>query len=332
MEHSLIIDRALSKIEGNINKAVESIEKASTTLLKCHNEDVSSVEDFTKLRRSVTTSAKIYCNYVMPFSGLVIQNMKLFLDDYTNFSLEEFEKHIYDKKDKAEQYGKVCNFTLDLHQNLLTDFIKTHNMAIEAYNTLKLKCEELKEEKDKLKRKHDIAAGFAIGLALIPYVNLVASPLAGYKAHKYKKKAIDKKEESFLAAEAAQGIKDYLMDSIHNYIAAMKEISGFFKVIEADLCSLVEHHEHDKIKKHYLKVKAISSRISKSCDSYTRSIPECEASLQAINNGYDKNYVQEWIRMAKNKKGQNLLGMGKKLSQHNDKLVDIFNNMGITFI
>ncbi|CAG8622910.1 12173_t:CDS:1 [Dentiscutata erythropus] len=324
------MDQALEKIEGDINKAVNSIRIASVSLLSCYTENASSVEEFTKLRRSVTTTAKIYCNYVMPFSGLVIRNIKSFLEDYIDFTLEEFEEYLDDKKSDAEQYGKLCQYTLELHQNLLTDFFKTQSDALEVCKILKLKCKEFETERVKLKHKHDVAAGVAIGLAMIPYVNLIASPAIGYLANEWKKKSIARKEESFIAAAAASCINDYLISSIQEYIVAMTEISGFFKVMEGDLSTLVEHHEHDKIKKHYIKVKAISKRIIESCDSYTRSIPECEASLKAINNDYDSNYVQKWFRMTKNKKGQTLLEMGKELSQYNNKIIGIFGNMNIT--
>ncbi|CAG8541240.1 15768_t:CDS:1 [Gigaspora margarita] len=285
-------DQGLAKIEDSINEAKTMMTIASLSLRSCYVNNASSIPSFIELHRSVTNDAKIYCNKVMPFSHQVIKSMKQFLENYNTFTFEKFKEYLPDLAEEAKHNIEVCQYTLELHKSLLTDLKTTRDKAVRVIEELRLESQLLEQKKENFKCKHDIAAAFAIGLAIISYVNLIAAPILGFVAHNFKQDEIAAKEESMLAVAAADCIQGPLIESVKTFISAITKVAGFLENLASDLTMLSDDHRDNPKRMHYDRVKAKASTIAIACRLFMTSIPDYKTNLRAIPNEDGQNYVQ----------------------------------------
>ncbi|CAG8579977.1 12288_t:CDS:2, partial [Racocetra fulgida] len=147
----------------------------------------------------------------MPFSELVIRNIKELFESYKNYKNFKGNK----LTEKAKQSVQAC---LEIHEYLYEDFKK----ALAEWNEQSEHCMERKEE---LIQKHGKEAAIAVGVAFIPGVNVVAAPVIGYRAYKKKKAAKKANNQADSAVTAAENLKKELIGPIETFIVAMREIS-----------------------------------------------------------------------------------------------------------
>ncbi|CAG8583139.1 41947_t:CDS:2 [Gigaspora margarita] len=316
-----IMDRKDPKIEDSINEAKTMMTIASLSLRSCYVNNASSIPSFIELRRSVTNDAKVYCKKVMPFSRQVIKNMKQFLENYNTFTFEKFKKYLPDLAEEAKHNVEVCRYTLELHKSLLTDLKTTRDKAVRVIGELILESQLLEQKKENFKRKHDIAAAFAIGLAIIPYVNLIAAPILGFVAHNFKQDEIAAKEESMLAVAAADCIQGPLIESVEKFISAITNVAGFLENLAGDLTMLSDDHRDNPKRMHYDRVKAKASDIAIACHLFMSSIPDYETNLRAIPDENSQNYVQVWLSKKKVEGGKSFIDWGLELFRSNNEIV-----------
>jgi len=196
---------------------------------------------------------------------------------------------------KQKNNLQMCQDTLELHNFLLTDLKKRADEASKVLLELGLEAELFAEEKKRLKKKAKKAGWWAAGLAFVPYVNMVATPVLGVWALSMKKDATSAGKKSLLVVEAADCIKDSLIQSIENLTESMSKIAGFFQVLSSDL-TMLNKDQSDKPKiLYYKRIKKKSEDIVGSCHSFISTIPECKANFDAIPDNYDRNYVQGWL-------------------------------------
>ncbi|CAG8728464.1 557_t:CDS:1, partial [Dentiscutata heterogama] len=232
------------------------------------------------LCESSVNKAHVYCTLVMPFSELVVRNVKEFFEKF-----EYFED--YELVEKAKQNDQVCKHTLEIHEYLLTDF----KNALILWNDQHKHCEE---EKEKFKRKHDRKAFLAVGTAVIPYVNFVAAPTIGWFAYKDKKAAAKANEQAERAVSAATDLGNYLIAPIEKFINAMIEISRFFEIIDN---IFLFRHNSEEINK---------GDVVKSCSSAEKIFFNYK-NHQKISDNNNEHVQQLLTRQYANKNGWSLL-------------------------
>lgn len=320
MEHK---EQGLNKLESNIKKAADNLIIATVFLRSCHFKNASSLPSFTELRGEVTNDAKVYSTKILPFSIMVIENIRMFFNNYKAFDFEKFKEYIEDLANEADKNVEVCNYTVELHTSLLTDLKTSKNKALVVLGELSIETQRLEEKMNELKKRHKAASAWAISLAFVPYVNVIASPIVGYVAHNAKVDAIAAGEERFLSA-AAKCIEESLIVSVEKFIEAITEIAGFFNVLATELKELREDFQGPPSKMHYDRSKSKGPAIVSSCDSFIKIIPTCKAELDSIEYEHDQNYVQQWLskKQAENE-GKSLADWGKDIFRYNKEILKV---------
>ena len=139
----------------------------------------------------------------------------------------------------------------------------------------------------------DVKLRWAIVLALIPVVNVIAGPIIYMNGRKSVINAIAESEEELLTVAAAEAIKGPLIMSITTLISSFNNIAKFFIILTDELNNI---DNDDELKKaHYNIMKNKCLKIIDACNYYFSQIPAAMANLQAIPDDYDKNYVEEWL-------------------------------------
>ncbi|RIB00012.1 hypothetical protein C2G38_1383221, partial [Gigaspora rosea] len=221
------------------------------------------------LCNSDVNNANIYCTMIMPFSELVIRNIKELFENYKNFKYNKMTE-------KVKQNVQACMYTLEIHEYLYADF----NKFLTEWSG---RSERFTERKEELKHKHDKKAALAVGVTFIPYLNLVAAPAIGYFAYKNKKASKEAGEQAERAVTAANQLKEHLIEPIENFIDAMKEISS-----SLDTLYSLNHNSEE-------------TNIVESCSFAEEKFYQCKSQPNVdVNNGHVQSLLTNIQNINKN--------------------------------
>ncbi|CAG8607709.1 16491_t:CDS:1, partial [Gigaspora rosea] len=205
----------------------------------------------------------------MPFSELVIRNIKELFENYKNFKCNKLTE-------KVKQNAQACMYTLEIHEYLYADF----NKFLTEWNG---RSEHFTERKEELKHKHNKKAALAVGVTLVPYLNLVAAPAIGYFAYKNKKASKEAGEQAVRAVTAAEQLKEHLIEPIENFIDAMKEISR-----SLDTLYSLNHNSEE-------------TNIVESCSFAEEKFYQCKSQPKVdVNNGHVQSLLTNIQNINKN--------------------------------
>ena len=149
-----------------------------------------------------------------------------------------------------------------------------------------------------LQKKADIKFGFAIGLAFIPGVCFIATPILGVSAHddKIELKALQGEQGKLLAV--AKTISDILIPALKNFTDSLGVIAGFFSVMKANLESLRNLSSEQRI--HYRMVNKKTDIVIENCKKFQAVLPSVRSDFQAIPcEGVNSSYVNDLLNKLK---------------------------------
>ncbi|RIA96559.1 hypothetical protein C1645_754584 [Glomus cerebriforme] len=321
-----VTDGDLDDIIKQVKNAGEMLQLASLSLRACFIDNSSSVKSFVEIRSEVTNEARVYGYKILPFAHDVVRTIQNFCENYQDFTFEEFKEYITDLADEANENAKLCKYTLELHKSILTEFKKKEDKAKTVLKQLKLEAEEFEKRKEALLNSANQKYAWAIGLSLVPGVNLIATPILLCEGNKDIAKSIAASEEKLLAVAAIDAIRDPLCNSIDNFVKSLSKISGFFQLLTDELIFLAQNHKENPKKMHYNRIKKKSLHIVEACRQYSFRIPDSETNLRAIPETFDNNYVQEWLSRREaeiDNEKLSFIKWGEKLLKSNKKLMNL---------
>ena len=288
-----VTDESLEKFRSEIVKAAENLQVATLSLRSLYVVNSSSVESFVKLRQKITNEAKVYSTTVLPVSNDLIRTIRSFFDDYryVNINKYNFKDYLNYFTREANDVVDVCKLTLELNKSILVEFKKSEDEVIRVLDQLEPETKIYEQKKKELIKSSDVRLKWAIGLALVPVVNVIAGPILYIKSNKDIISATAESEEKLLTVAAAEAIKGPLIMSITNLVSAFNYISGLFIALADELTKL---EDDESIAMHYKIVENKRAVIVEACDTFFSKVPDAETNLQAIPDDYDKNYVEEW--------------------------------------
>lgn len=293
-----VTDESLEKFRSEIVKAAENLQVATLSLRSLYVVNSSSVESFVKLRQKITNEAKVYSTTVLPTSNDLIRTIRSFFDDYryVNIYKYNFKDYLNYFTREANDVVDVCKLTLELNKSILVEFKKSEDEVIRVLDQLESETKVYEQKKKELIKSSNVRLKWAIGLALVPVVNVIAGPILYIKSNKDLVSAIAESEEKLLTVAAAEAIKGPLIMSITNLVSAFNYISGLFIALADELTKLGDDKlgDDELIAMHYKIVENKRAVIVEACDTYFSKVPDAETNLQAIPDDYDKNYVEEW--------------------------------------
>jgi hypothetical protein len=287
-----ITNENLDKFGKEIVEASEMLQVATLSLRSLYVFNSSSVDSFVRLRQKITNNAKIYSEKILPISNDLIRIIRSFFDFYYYSNVNVFKKYHKLFSDEVNRGAEACNLTLELNKQILVEFKNNEDEVIEVLEQLKSKAKEFEQKKKKLTKSADTKLNWAIGLALIPVVNVIASPILYVNGSKSIENAIAESEEELLTVAAAEAIRGPLITSITNLVSIFNNIARFFIVLTDELTNI---DDDDSRTMHFDMMKNKSKIIIDACKHYFNNIPAIMANLQAIPNDYDENYVKEWL-------------------------------------
>ncbi|CAG8733997.1 12611_t:CDS:1, partial [Acaulospora morrowiae] len=285
----------LKNLSESLQDAAVNLKIACLSIRSCYVSNASSVKEFVDLRSIIAAHAKIYNEKILPSTNKVVQSIQNLAESYMALTLEEFKKSIRFLSTKADQGYGLANSIKDIHEDISKDFKKNKEAATAVIEKLEKDAQFYEDQAKRLRMRANSKYSWAIGLALIPGVNLAAKPFLIDSADNDLIRSIASNEESKLAASAACIIKEVFSTSTENFTENLKTIAGFFIALKQELSILAESSSETYKESHYTEFKDAAKTIIHRCRSYTAIIPSCTTDLRAISDNSDKNYVEEWV-------------------------------------
>jgi len=275
-----------------------SLKIATLALRSCYTVQASSIAEFTKFRKDMTTKAIVYKDKVLPLATLSLQRVKDFMLYFKDLSYEDCLDIADDIAEEARNNQALMVLNRDTHMAMCAEFKRMEDHITVVLKTCKLEAEEQQKKSEALSASAEKKMGWAIGLAFIPVVGLVASPLLLKSAAGNRVESIAAGEEAKLAVAAATAIRDALAGALDWYCKAMDRCAGEFQMLASECDSFAGKAEQlaDTNKKaFYVMMNKRADVILDAVSTFLMVSVSAETDLMCLPSCPEPNYVRQWL-------------------------------------
>lgn len=258
---------------------------------------------FRKLRDDTRNDAMVYLKGVLPLSTKFVASISEYFEYYEALDYEEWCEMLSDILAETTGYRELCQTLLQMHEDILVPLKAREDQARVIVKELKHLQREFEKKKKELEEKAQTKRSWAIGLAFVPFVNVVATPALCAAAESDLADAVAKGCEAKVQEAAAITVSNTLIPALKGFISGISKAAGFFSVMEQELKKFEGKAEKSKsdAKRLYYKVMKTQARDMKSlCQCFYAVIPDVRTDFLAIPTaGTDQNYIDKWLEKQK---------------------------------
>ena len=258
---------------------------------------------FRELRDNTRNDAMVYLKGVLPLSTKLVSSISEYFEYYEALEYEEWRGMLSDILEETTGHRELCQTLLKMHEDILVPLKERQDQALVIIEELKHLQEEFKKKKKELEDMAGTKRSWAIGLAFIPVVNLIASPILSASAESDLADAVAKGCEAKVQEAAAIAVRYTLIPALKDFIDGISSAAAFFAVMEQELKKFEGKAEQNKSASkelHYKIMKAQASDMKSLCQGFYAVIPEVRTDFLAIpTEGTDQNYIDRWLEKQK---------------------------------
>ena len=258
---------------------------------------------FRELRDKTRNDAMVYLKGVLPLSTKLVSSISEYFEYYEALEYEEWREMLSDILEETIGYREMCQALLKMHEDILVPLKEREDQARVIVKELKHLQEEFERKKKELEEKACTKRSWAVGLAFVPFVNVIASPVLFSAAESDVASAVAKGCEAKVQEAAAITVSDTLIPALKGFISGISKAAGFFSVMEQELKKFegkAEKSKSDGKKLYYKVMKAQASDMKSLCQGFYAVIPEVRTDFLAIpTEGTDQNYIDRWLEKQK---------------------------------
>ena len=257
------------------------------------------------LRDHTRNDAVAYLKGVLPVVTRRVADIGDFFEYYEALTMDEWWESIADITEEAEAHKEACKVLVKIHEDMLTTLKKRKDEAgvlvIELRDLAAEYARKVQNLKDAANTKND----WAFGLAFVPFVNVIASPILLGSAQSDLAEATAKQKESEIQYAVSRVVTDVLVPALGNFIDGLQHIAGFFEILHQELTSFQQKGDRAKGAgspkvMHYKTMRSKAKEIRGGCRGFYAVLPSVRTDFQAIpDEGTDQNYVDKWLEKQK---------------------------------
>jgi hypothetical protein len=274
---------------------------------------------FRKLRDDTRNDAMVYLKCILPVTTKFVMSIKEYFANYDALSYEEWCEMLPDILEETTTYKELAQTVKGMYEGMIVPLKRRQDEAKIIMTEFTDLQREYEKQKEELEAKGETKKSWAIALAFVPYVNVIATPLLALSANDDLAKAVAKQAESEIQATAALVVKSTLIPALTNFIEGLTKAAGFFQVMETELQSFQEKSGIESPKKlHYMRIRNEAKELKSLCQAFHAVLPAVRTDFEAIpDEGTDQNYVDKWLE-------KQLAGNEEKRSMAKKFLLSIF--------
>ncbi|XP_065065774.1 uncharacterized protein LOC135691742 [Rhopilema esculentum] len=254
-----------------------------------------------ELRDQTRNDAVAYLKGVLPFVTRSVADIGDFFEYYEALTMDEWWESIKDITEEAEAHKEACKVLVKIHEEMLTTLKKRKDEAGVIVIELRDLTAEYERKAKELQDSASTENAWAIGLAFVPFVGVIASPILFGLVRRDLAEATAKKKETEIQYAVSRVVTDVLVPALGNFIDGLEHVAGFFEILHQELTSFQQKGERaegagsPKVM-HYKTMRSKAKEISGGCRGFFAILPSVRTDFQAIpDEGTDQNYVDRWL-------------------------------------
>lgn len=297
----------------------KGLRVASLALRSCFSVNASSIPDFVSLRDNMSNSACVYKLKVLPLSRASLQTVKNWMEYFLDLSFEDCKDCAEEILQDAIASKELMILNKDTHKAMAVEFGRLEDRVDKVLGACRLEAKRHEEQAKALRDKADTQSKWAIGLAFIPVVGLIASPILASAADDNLIEAVAAQEEAELAVAAASVVKETLAPALNEYCFAMDRCAGEFEKLASECASFADKGKRfaETEKRAFFKLmQGRATAIFDSVKAFQMVAISAEIDLECLPAAPEPNYVQQWLAQARASQpsfAQRILGLRNKI-------------------
>lgn len=207
------------------------------------------------MRDAVTNDANVYVKAVLPASIYTVQGLKEVMDYFSALEFEQWKTVLEEILEDVRKYKNSVEAVQTMHEEILVPLKKHQGQADVILKEFELEREKYQKEIKRMSEESEIRYNWALGLALIPFVNAIASPILNAQARNLDAEVLAKRAQVRILVETTDLVKGPLLEGMKALIEGIEHIAKFFTLIESQLTAFVKQGDKavklnkDEIKK-----------------------------------------------------------------------------------
>ena len=176
-----------------------------------------------------------HLNQVLPISTKFVTSASDFFEYYEAMEYEQWCRMIPRILERTVGYRKRSETLRQMYEDTLTPLKQRQDYVRLVVTELKELKDEFEREKRELEDTASTKRGWAIGLAFVPFVNLIATPALASSAQSDIDKAVTNGAQAAIQEAAARKVSDTMLPALQAFVSGITKAAGFFSVMEQEL-------------------------------------------------------------------------------------------------
>lgn len=282
---------AVVELHQQIQTMTNNLRSFSSSMRNLYEEE-DSVNFFSgagmklrQLRDDTRSDAMVVLKEVLPLSTKFVTSVSNFFDWYEGLDFQQWCNKIPQILQKAVGYRQLSEMLLQRYEATLAPLKKRQDHARLLVRELEGLERSYKRKKRELEDTASAKRAWAIGLAFVPIVNLIASPALACAAESDILEATRQGALAEVQKDAASKVRGTLIPALQDFVAGVTKAAGFFSVMEQEFRKFEGKAEkgNDYRKFLYYKVmKKEASDMKSICRVFKTALPEVQRDLSLM--------------------------------------------------
>ncbi|XP_078344259.1 uncharacterized protein LOC144629886 [Oculina patagonica] len=265
--------------------------------------NTTSARKFRKLRDDTRNDAMVYLKGVLPLSTKFVASISEYFEFYEALEFDEWNQMLSDILEETIAYRQLAESLVKMHEDILVPLKKRQDEAqiiLKEFKDLQMEFERKKKE---LEDSAATKRSWAIGLAFVPFVNVIATPMLAASSNSDLVHAVAKGAESKIQEAASLTVSKTLIPALEAFIGGITKAAGFFSIMENEMKKFegnADKSQKSPKKLYYILMNKQAKEMRSICQSFYAVLPAVRTDFQAIpTEGTDQNYVDKWLEKQK---------------------------------
>ncbi|XP_028399619.1 uncharacterized protein LOC114523012 [Dendronephthya gigantea] len=299
------ISENVNNLKETLNEMPENMRLFSLSLrvLFSKQTDVSgdsdSAKKFRRLRDATKEDAMVYLRTNLPMTTYFVRSIEKYFEKYESLSFEEWGETLPEILEETKVHKRLAHEMLEKYEKLMVPLKKREDEARMIMKEFKDLQKDYDRQKQELEATAQKKKRWAYGLAFVPGVNLIASPLLGLSSKGDKSEANSKMVLSKVSGASALTVAETLLPALTSFVEDLRNAAGFFSTMEQELESFegkAKKSETFRKRLHYKAMCNATKEMKSICRSFYNVLPAVLNDLSEIPFvGNDNNYVERWL-------------------------------------
>ena len=176
----------------------------------------------------------VYLRGVLPLSTKLVSSINEYFECYEALEYEEWPYMLSDILEETIGYRELCQALLQMHEDILVPLKEKEDQARLTIKELKHLQREIERKRKELEEKAGSERSWAVGLAFVPIVNMIVSPLSLAAAEEDLAESVAKGCEAQIQ-EVVAAVSNTLIPALKGFISGISRAAGLFSVMEQEL-------------------------------------------------------------------------------------------------